>query len=308
MGAFLILNDLDIKVDNQSCTLQEIDQGSVYETQNGALICAVARKIRTWSMTSSLLTLPELQALKQWIFGQNVYWGFNQTLFSKYTGFSNAVANPLTTYATTTPKFTGEYYGVTGSTSGPFWDVSAMNWKKFEPYTFCGFGYNLATTTWKHYTHLSYFGADLPTAASTYPTTLASQFSVDGTGSITVQRGAAPSVFSTADFTALACIYSDPLGYDATDTPSAWADYCLFKGCHLTPAMISTLSSRTKKLPGFPYLELSGDLAMGRTTADPLIVTGRCDGEKFVYANGQTMGRLSFSLLEANLQPFDDLA
>ena len=86
-----------------------------------------------------------------------------------------------------------------------------------------------------------------------------------------------------------------------------YCDYALFKGCHLSTSMISALSSRTKRLQGFPYVAMSGEVVRGITATDPLVVIGRCDAEKFLYADGKQMGKLSFSLMDANLQPFNDL-
>ena len=115
-----------------------------------------------------------------------------------------------------------------------------------------------------------------------------------------MQRGNAPSVFSETGYPALASTGANY--YDAIDTPIQYADYALFKGCHLTPTMIAVLSSAGRPL-NYPYVEMSGDIANGRPVSDPIMVIGRCDAEKFIWANNQQMGQLSFSLIEANLTP-----
>lgn len=298
--AFLTVNDVTIPVMNDSVGMSYFRIGGEYSTENGALICTTGKPAKLFSFTTTPQTLTEAQAWKAWIFGQNLYWGFNQEIYSKYTGYTldEDKTDPGWTYSTTTAKFAGEYYGSFSSfTKLSQFEVTRMNWKMYEPYTVGLFLY--IGGAWHHYLVTSFLGATLGISVATGDTL---QAYIDGVAQGTFNGYVYPNVTDTQQNDGSLTVHANANWITGSSTTNR-AEYVLFKGAHLTQTMISALSARTTKLVGYPYVEMSGDILNG----DTMTVVGRLDSEEFLWGDNEQKSRLTFSLIEANQNPLEVL-
>ena len=297
--AFLTINGVTVAIENDSVNKQVLNSGSEYQTENGSLVVATRKKMATYSFTSSVLTVPEMQALKQWIFGQNISFEFEDTAYSKFTGYGldPDAADPDITYSTTNPKYTGKNFAVIGNaaTVECKFDVTFMNWKKYEPYTVAVFVQPAASPAWGHYAVKGYLGAPEGSGATLAASTTATPF-FNGSQQLTLQRNYGyPLVTTSGSKVYLQNVYQ-AAGATVSNSRNI-EELVLFKGAHLTTTMINALRTRTAPLLGLPFVEMSGDVVNGETVN----VVGRCDNEEFFSIHGgEQRGRLSFSLIEMN--------